>query len=124
MQGRKSKLKTLRCEECEEKTAITKWGCCCGRPLLKCGLHCHKDEKPLHVFELKEKKGKPKAKLKRKQLVNMHGEDKPLPKKRKLKHEDEEERFCATTGTGIIRLRPGTKLAAKFPWLVFMPNEF
>ena len=41
------------------------------------------------------------------------GVDKPLPKVRKLNDHE-----FSTACTGKRFLRPGTKLAAKFPWLV------
>ena len=102
----------LRCTKCGDTYSAKFWNCTCGVRWYKCLRHDFRG----NIKQAAKAHGNGHARgVKRKHAI--HGVDKPLPKV------GCEFTLCRTRpivepSQPTIRLRPGTKLAARFPHLV------
>ena len=85
-----------------EVSSAKKWSCECGLLWFKCEKHVHAQRETVHRH------------AKRKPAPGIYGVDKPLPKLRRI--ETVVELVCEP-GRRLL-LKPGSKLAARFPHLV------
>ena len=91
---------------------LSKWHCTCGVPWHKCMMHVHEGS-DIGLSGKRTTRGKRSLR----EVVDLRGVDRPLPKVRRTKSVHE-----AFAGAALafrpIGLRPGSKLAARFPHLV------
>ena len=126
----KAGFSNLQCQKCDQKTSSSLWRCRCMKQWPKCGIHVHEQKTTMNsanINRVRQQKGqRPK--------VDIRGRDVPMPRTRVLKakgsvsnmHESYDNRNRShlylnneiRIAVSKFSLRPGTRLAAKFPHLV------
>ena len=103
-----SAISNIKRKHCGDTSSARKWACTCGTLWFKRGTHVHRRGEASGPLVCQTRKVK---------RHNVSGTDKPPPKCRKT------EQVCSVFELGSdtqprVRLRQGSKLAAKFPYLV------
>ena len=101
----------LTCQRCRQVTSTRMWRCACRILWFK----CERQVPRRLIMKGTDEVASSSTGLKRK-ATNIYGMDKPMPKRRALNTGTCE--FSSSNAPTRISLRPGSKLALKFPHLV------
>ena len=110
----------IQCRACGDVTSSSQWRCRCRCLWMKCHIHIHRQQKPI------KQDGMKKSHMKRKSKFDQRGVDEPIPIRRDLKVKATHSNpiyvnlnsHSIQSAMSRPRLKPGSRLAARFPHLV------